>query len=91
MNKTWMITGAGRGMGLTIAKAALAAGHKAVATSRKSLADSMIRGIAETQEIIGYCTTRDIKADIELTRSNQINEAFAHVVNKDVVTALLLI
>ena len=30
--KVWLITGAGRGMGLDIAKAALAAGHAGVAT-----------------------------------------------------------
>ena len=34
MSKVWFITGAGRGMGLNIAKAALAAGHKVVATGR---------------------------------------------------------
>jgi NAD(P)-dependent dehydrogenase (short-subunit alcohol dehydrogenase family) len=32
--KTWIITGAGRGMGAEIAKAALAAGHNVVATGR---------------------------------------------------------
>jgi NAD(P)-dependent dehydrogenase (short-subunit alcohol dehydrogenase family) len=32
--KTWLITGAGRGMGLHIAEAALAAGHNVVATGR---------------------------------------------------------
>lgn len=32
--KTWLITGAGRGLGLDIAKAALAAGHCVVATGR---------------------------------------------------------
>ncbi len=32
--KTWIITGAGRGMGVDIAKAALAAGHNVVATGR---------------------------------------------------------
>jgi NAD(P)-dependent dehydrogenase (short-subunit alcohol dehydrogenase family) len=32
--KVWFITGAGRGMGVDIAKAALAAGHKVVATGR---------------------------------------------------------
>jgi NAD(P)-dependent dehydrogenase (short-subunit alcohol dehydrogenase family) len=32
--KVWLITGAGRGMGVDIAKAALAAGHKVVATGR---------------------------------------------------------
>ena len=33
-NKVWFITGAGRGMGIDIAKAALAAGHAVVATGR---------------------------------------------------------
>jgi NAD(P)-dependent dehydrogenase (short-subunit alcohol dehydrogenase family) len=33
-NKTWLITGAGRGMGTDIAEAALAAGHNVVATGR---------------------------------------------------------
>ena len=34
MSKVWFITGAGRGMGVDIAKAALTAGHKVVATGR---------------------------------------------------------
>jgi NAD(P)-dependent dehydrogenase (short-subunit alcohol dehydrogenase family) len=34
MSKVWLITGAGRGMGVDIAKAALAKGHKVVATGR---------------------------------------------------------
>jgi NAD(P)-dependent dehydrogenase (short-subunit alcohol dehydrogenase family) len=34
MTKTWLITGAGRGMGVEFARAALAAGHKVVATGR---------------------------------------------------------
>ena len=44
--KTWIITGAGRGMGVDIAQAALAAGHNVVATGRnpgavaKALGDS---------------------------------------------------
>ena len=32
--QVWMITGAGRGMGVDIAKAALAAGHAVIATGR---------------------------------------------------------
>jgi NAD(P)-dependent dehydrogenase (short-subunit alcohol dehydrogenase family) len=36
MRKVWLITGAGRGMGVDIAKAALAAGHKVVATGRNT-------------------------------------------------------
>jgi NAD(P)-dependent dehydrogenase (short-subunit alcohol dehydrogenase family) len=34
MSKVWFVTGAGRGMGVDIAKAALAAGNKVVATGR---------------------------------------------------------
>src|ERR1700740_2726716 len=36
MSKVWFITGAGRGMGVDIAKAALATGHKVVATGRNT-------------------------------------------------------
>ena len=36
MSKVWFITGAGRGMGLEIAKAALAAGNRVVATGRNA-------------------------------------------------------
>ncbi len=35
-NKVWLITGAGRGLGVDIAKAAMAAGHKVVATGRNT-------------------------------------------------------
>jgi NAD(P)-dependent dehydrogenase (short-subunit alcohol dehydrogenase family) len=43
MAKTWFITGAGRGLGLEIAKAVLKAGDRAVATgrSRKAIADTL--------------------------------------------------
>ena len=34
--KTWLITGAGRGMGVDFAKAVLAAGHNVVATGRNA-------------------------------------------------------
>jgi alcohol dehydrogenase (NADP+) len=51
---------------------------------RKSLAGSMIAGIAETQEVIDYCAARNIKADIALIRPEDINRAYERVVNKDV-------
>jgi uncharacterized zinc-type alcohol dehydrogenase-like protein len=44
----------------------------------------MIGGIAETQEGIDYCAARNIKADIELIRPEDINRAYERVVNKDV-------
>jgi uncharacterized zinc-type alcohol dehydrogenase-like protein len=56
----------------------------ALVFGRKSLAGSVIGGIAETQEVINYCTARNIKADIELIRVEDINRAFERVVNKDV-------
>jgi alcohol dehydrogenase (NADP+) len=51
---------------------------------RKSLAGSMIGGIAETQEVVDFCAARGIKADVELIRPEQINQAFDRVVKKDV-------
>src|SRR4051794_20295448 len=43
--QVWMITGASRGMGVDIARAALAAGHAVVATARK--ADSITKALGE--------------------------------------------
>ena len=34
--KVWLVTGAGRGLGVDIAKAVLAAGHAVVATGRNT-------------------------------------------------------
>jgi NAD(P)-dependent dehydrogenase (short-subunit alcohol dehydrogenase family) len=45
--KTWLITGAGRGMGVDFAKAALAAGHNVVATGRNPAAVASALGDAE--------------------------------------------
>jgi alcohol dehydrogenase (NADP+) len=55
-----------------------------MAFGRKSLAGSVIGGIAETQEVVDYCASRGIKADVELIRPEQINQAFDRVVSKDV-------
>ena len=52
--------------------------------ARKSIAGSMIGGIAETQEVIDYCVARGIKAEVELISPNEINNAFDRVVKKDV-------
>jgi uncharacterized zinc-type alcohol dehydrogenase-like protein len=56
----------------------------ALGFGRKSLAGSMIGGIAETQAVIDYCAARNIKADIALIRPEDINRAYERVVNKDV-------
>ena len=56
----------------------------ALAFGRKSLAGSVIGGVAETQEVIDYCAARNIKADIELIGVEDINRSYERVVNKDV-------
>jgi NAD(P)-dependent dehydrogenase (short-subunit alcohol dehydrogenase family) len=46
--KVWFITGAGRGMGVAIAKAALAAGHAVVATGRDTVRLSEALGTSDS-------------------------------------------
>ena len=51
---------------------------------RKTLAGSMIGGIAETQEMLDFCAEHNIGAEIELIRADQINEAYDRVLASDV-------
>jgi NAD(P)-dependent dehydrogenase (short-subunit alcohol dehydrogenase family) len=46
----WLITGAGRGLGLDIAKAALVAGHKVVATGRST--EKVAKAIGESEHLL---------------------------------------
>ncbi|WP_346770419.1 NAD(P)-dependent alcohol dehydrogenase [Pseudomonas syringae] len=55
-----------------------------MAFGRKTFAGSLIGGIAETQEVIDYCAARNITADIELIKPEQIDLAYDRVINKDV-------
>lgn len=48
--KVWFITGAGRGMGTNIAKAALNAGHRVVATGRNT--DVVTKAIGEEENVL---------------------------------------
>jgi NAD(P)-dependent dehydrogenase (short-subunit alcohol dehydrogenase family) len=48
--KVWLITGAGRGMGVDITEAALAAGHKVVATGRNT--DRVAKAIGEAENLL---------------------------------------
>jgi NAD(P)-dependent dehydrogenase (short-subunit alcohol dehydrogenase family) len=48
--KVWFITGAGRGLGIDIAKAALAAGHAVVATGRNP--DKVARAVGENENLL---------------------------------------
>jgi NAD(P)-dependent dehydrogenase (short-subunit alcohol dehydrogenase family) len=48
--KTWIITGAGRGMGVEFARAALAAGHNVVATGRDP--DAVAKAVGEADGLL---------------------------------------
>src|SRR5881396_1201887 len=61
--KVWFITGAGRGMGVDFAKAALAAGHTVVATGRDSNAVAKAVGKSEGLLIVKLDVTN--RADAE--------------------------
>src|SRR5712692_2317137 len=50
MSKVWFITGAGRGMGVDIAKATLAAGNKVVATGRNT--DKVTQALGEAPDLL---------------------------------------
>jgi len=48
--KVWLITGSGRGMGVNITKAAMAAGHRVVATGRN--VNSIIKAIGKSEQLL---------------------------------------
>ena len=51
---------------------------------RRSLAGSLIGGIAETQEMLDFCAQRGIVADIELISMQAIEEAYERMTRSDV-------
>jgi uncharacterized zinc-type alcohol dehydrogenase-like protein len=51
---------------------------------RRSLAGSMIGGIAVTQEMLDFCAEHNLGAEIEVISAHQINEAYERVVASDV-------
>ncbi|NIZ90468.1 NAD(P)-dependent alcohol dehydrogenase [Kineococcus rubinsiae] len=52
--------------------------------NRRSLAGSMIGGIAETQQMLDFCAEHGLGAEIEVISADQINEAYERVVASDV-------
>jgi NAD(P)-dependent dehydrogenase (short-subunit alcohol dehydrogenase family) len=70
--KTWMITGAGRGLGVDIAKAALAAGHNVVATGRNPAAVTAALGEADNLLV----------AKLDVTNSDDATAAVAAAVER---------
>jgi uncharacterized zinc-type alcohol dehydrogenase-like protein len=51
---------------------------------RRSIAGSLIGGIAETQEMLDFCAEKGIVADIEMIRVQQIDEAYDRMQRSDV-------
>jgi NAD(P)-dependent dehydrogenase (short-subunit alcohol dehydrogenase family) len=68
----WLVTGAGRGMGVDIAKAALAAGHAVVATGRNTDAVARVLGKADDLLIV----------KLDVTRPEEAKAAVAAAVNR---------
>lgn len=50
MNKVYFITGAGRGMGVALARAALVAGHRVVATARRP--EAALRAVGTSEDLL---------------------------------------
>jgi uncharacterized zinc-type alcohol dehydrogenase-like protein len=51
---------------------------------RRSLAGSMIGGIAETQEMLNFCAEKGIASDVEVISIDYINEAYERMLKSDV-------
>jgi uncharacterized zinc-type alcohol dehydrogenase-like protein len=51
---------------------------------RKSLAGSVIGGIAETQEMLDFCGAHNITADVEVIPIQKVNEAYGRMLRSDV-------
>ncbi|MFC9849345.1 NAD(P)-dependent alcohol dehydrogenase [Streptomyces sp. NPDC060223] len=51
---------------------------------RKTLAGSMIGGIAETQEMLDFCAEHGLGAETELITASEINDAYERVLTSDV-------
>lgn len=51
---------------------------------RKSVAGSLIGGIAETQELLDFCGKHNIVSEIEIIKMQDINEAYQRMLKSDV-------
>jgi NAD(P)-dependent dehydrogenase (short-subunit alcohol dehydrogenase family) len=73
MQKTWFITGAGRGLGVQIAKAAMRAGDRVVATARKR---------ASISESLGPDSDQLLSVALEVTAADQVQAAVDAAVSR---------
>src|SRR3954466_1430302 len=70
--KVWLVTGAGRGMGVDLAKAALAAGHAVVATGRNT--DTVRKALGEHDDLLA--------AELDVTSPASAETAVAAAVER---------
>ena len=63
VKKVWLVTGAGRGLGVDIAKAALAAGHTVVATGRKPERVASVLGSSDDLVVVALDVTDPAAAE----------------------------
>jgi uncharacterized zinc-type alcohol dehydrogenase-like protein len=69
-------------VGVPPAPSSLAAG--ALIGGNKTLAGSLIGGIAETQEMLDYCGERKIAAEVEVIPIQKINDAYQRMIQGEV-------
>lgn len=62
----------------------MAVAAPALVFGRRSLAGSLIGGIAETQEMLDFCAEHDVRPEIEVITPDYINEAYERVLASDV-------
>src|SRR4051794_15128024 len=70
--KVWLVTGAGRGMGVALAKAALAAGHAVAATGRNT--DTVKNALGEHDDLLA--------AELDVTSPASAETAVAAAVER---------
>ncbi len=58
--------------------------NRHVAGMRRTIAGSLIGGIAETQEVINFCAERKIYPDVEMIPIQDINKAYERMIRSDV-------
>ena len=51
---------------------------------RRSLAGSLIGGIAETQEMLDFCGEKNILSEVEVIRMEEVNEAYARMQKNEI-------
>ena len=56
----------------------------ALLLGRRTLAGSLIGGIAETQEMLDFCGRHNLTADVEVIAVQQVNEAYERLLKADV-------